>query len=164
MIKDVNIVFNVDEAAFSKSVKSNYSWLPRGLSWVLINSNWVGKTNVVFVLATNGYWMVVISNLSTDSERFWRYLLLLLHFIDLWIPKRAKDIQITLDNAPYHVSVKTKKAAEWLGLRLILLPPYSPSLAPTEWIFGATNKMLASKKKIKTINFSKQYGKTIIVN
>ena len=153
MIKDENIVFNVDEAAFSKSVKSNYSWLPRGLSWALINSNWVGKTNVVFGLATNGYWMTVISNLSTDSERFWRYLLLLQHFIDLWIPTRAKDIRITLDNASYHVSAKTKKAAEWLGLRLMLLPPYSPSLAPTEWVFGATKKMLASQKKNKNINF-----------
>ena len=62
---------------FSKSEKSNYSRLPRGLSWAIIGSNWVGKTNFVFGLATNKYWMIEISNLSTNSERFWRYLVLL---------------------------------------------------------------------------------------
>ena len=47
---------------------------------------------------------------------------------------------------------KKKKAAEWFGRRLILLPPYSPFLAPTEWVFWSTKKLLASQRKTKNAN------------
>ena len=43
------------------------------------------------------------------------------------------------------------------------MPPYSPSLAPTEWVFGSTKKLLASQIKTKCVNFSKHYGKMMIV-
>ena len=156
MIAERKVIFNIDEAAYSKSINCNYSWLPRGKSCAVINTNWIGKTNVVFGLATDGNWIAIISELSTNSIRFSRYLLLLQHFANLWMAVKTEDLRITLDNAPVHVSTQTKKAAEWLGTRLILLPPYSPSLTPTEWVFGSTKKSLASQRKTKCVNFSKQ--------
>ena len=163
MIAERKVIFNIDEATYSRSIKCNYSWLPRGKSCAVIITKWIGKTNVVFGLATDGNWIAIISDLSTISIRFSRYLLLLQHFSNLWMAVRTEDLRITLDNALVHVSAQTKKAAEWLGTRLILLPPYSPSLAPTEWVFGSTKKSLASQRKIKCVNFSKHYGKMMIV-
>ena len=68
----------------------------------------------------------------------------------------TENVMYTLDNVSIHVSLKTKKEAEMLEMKLLLLPPYSPSLAPNEWVFGVSKRRLASKKKMKIINFSKK--------
>ena len=72
--------------------------------------------------------------------------------------------QIYLDNAPVHVSMKVKKAEEVLDMRLLLLPPYSPSLAPIEWVFGMSKKKLAHQNQTKSINYSKRSGKMMIID
>ena len=77
---------------------------------------------------------------------------------------RSEDVSYTLDNAPIHVSRRTKRAAEELGMKLLLLPAYSPSLAPVEWVFGMSKKILANQKQIKVINFNKSYGRNLIIN
>ena len=163
MISNKKVIINIDEATYSNSIKCNYSWLPRGQSNAIINMNCSGKTNVIFGLSTDGNWMATFSNLSTDSFRFWRYLLLLKNFVELWMKVATPNVNYTLDNSPIHVSWKTKKAAEYLEMKLFLLPPYSPSLAPTEWVFGISKKILANQRKVKVINFSKEYGKMMIV-
>ena len=158
-IDNKKLIFNIDESTFSRSIKCNYSWLPRGKSNAIINSNRTGSANVIFCLSTEGNWFSLIRDKTTDSSKFWRYLLFLKEFINLWMKVDTRDVIYTLDNAPVHVSLKTKKAAEQLDMKLLLLPPYSPSLAPTEWVFGASKRKLASRKKMKIISFSKSSGK-----
>ena len=126
--------------------------------------NCSGKSNVIFLLSTDGNWMATFSNFSTDSSWFWRYLLLFKNFVELWMKVATPYVNYTLDNSPIHVSWKTKKVAEYLKMKLFLLPPYSPSLASTEWVFGISKKILANQRKVKVINFSKEYGKMIIVD
>ena len=162
-IAEKKIIFNVDESTYSRSIKCNYSWLPLGESSAIINSNWTGKANVIFGLSTDGNWLAVISDKTTNSVKFWRYLLLLRKFVTIWMKVDSENVVYTLDNAPIHVSLKTKKAAEQLETKLFLLPPYSPSLAPTEWVFGVSKKRLSSQKKMRSINFSKQRGKIEII-
>ena len=157
------LVFNIDESTYSRSIKCNYSWLPRGESSAIINSNRTGKAYVIFRLSTDGNWLAVISDKTTDSEVFWRYLLLLNKFVAIWMKAETNDVVYTLDNARYHVSSKTKKAAEQLEMKLMLLPPYSPSLAPTELIFGVSKRKLASQRKLKVFNFNKSSGKMEII-
>ena len=135
-IAEKKIIFNVDESTYSRSIKCNYSWLPFRESSVIINSNWTGKANIIFGLSTDGNWLAVISDKTTNSVNFWRYLLLLRKFVTIWMKIDSENVVYTLDNAPIHVSLKTKKEAEQLKTKLFLLPPYSPSLAPTEWVFG----------------------------
>ena len=152
-IDNKKLIFNIDESTFSRSIKCNYSWLPCGKSNAIVNSNRTGRANVTFCLSTDGNWFSLISDKTTDFLKFWRYLLFLKEFINLWMKVDTRDVIYTLYNAPVHVSLKTKKFAEQLDMKLLLLSPYSPSLAPTECVFGA------SKKKMKIINFSKSSGK-----
>ena len=46
---------------------------------------------------------------------------------------------------------------------LTLLPPYSPMLTSSEWVFGMAKRMIVAQKVHRAINFSRQYGKKIIV-
>ena len=115
--------------------------------------------NIIFGLATDGNWMAILSDSTNDSIKFWKYLLILKSFIDNWMDVKCENVRFTMDNAPIHVSSKTKKAAEELGMKWLLLPAYSPSLAHAEWVFGMSKKILVSQNKTKAINFSKNYGK-----
>ena len=40
-----------------------------------------------------------------------------------------------LDNAPTHWALKTREYLESLKIRVMYLPPYSPTLAPIELLF-----------------------------
>ena len=42
------ILFNFDEATYSKSVNHNYAWLPKGKDNPIINLNSSGEANVIF--------------------------------------------------------------------------------------------------------------------
>ena len=164
LISDDKILFNGDEATYSTSVKCNYTWFPKGQSNPIINSNSSGKTKVVFGLATDANWVAIFSNLTMDSIKFWRFLFILKKFVELWMGERFEDVRYTLNNAPVHVSMKVKKAAEVLDMRLLLLPPYSPSLALVEWVFGMSKKILAHQNQTKSINYSKRSGKMMIID
>ena len=164
LISGDKILFNVDEATYSRSVKCNYACLQKGHSNPIINSNSSKKTNVVFGLATDGNRVAIFSNLTMDSIKFWRFSFILKKFVELWMGARFEDVRYTLDNAPVHVSMKVKKAEEVLDMRLLLLPPYSPSLAPIKWVFGMSKKKLVHQNQTKSINYSKRSGKMMIID
>jgi [histone H3]-lysine36 N-dimethyltransferase SETMAR len=51
------------------------------------------------------------------------------------------------DNAPCHKSIKTTAKWHELGYELLFHPPYSPDLAPSDFIlFADLKRMLAGKK------------------
>ena len=54
-----------------------------------------------------------------------------------------------MDNASIHSSKKTSRAIAELGLRIELLPPYSPNLAPVELVFGITKNLIAKDSYLK---------------
>ena len=41
-----DLIINLDESNYNRSVKSNYSWLPIGESSSIINTNWTGRTTI----------------------------------------------------------------------------------------------------------------------
>ena len=51
-----------------------------------------------------------------------------------------KNLNVILDNCPYHKSKKAIEYLKTLKLKLYFLPPYSPSLAPIELMFGWIKK------------------------
>ena len=103
--------------------------------------------------------MWIICTGTTNSKKFWIFLMLLKKFIEIWTPIKAENVILTMDNAVIHHSKITLKAVTALELKILLLPPYSPSLAPVEWVFGICKKKLAATQKWKLINFGKRYGK-----
>ena len=145
LISENKVIFNIDEATYNNSVKCNYAWLPKGESSPIINTNIAGKMNIIFGLATDGNWMAILSDSTNDSIKFWKYLLILKSFIDYWMDVKCENVRFTMDNAPIHVSSKTKKAAEELGMKWLLLPAYSPLLAPAGWVFNEQEDTRLSK-------------------
>ena len=155
-------IINVDEASFSKSVQQKYSWIPRGIGSAIINQNWVGSAIVIFGLWIDGNWMCCVYNNTTTARRFSQFLMILQKFWTIVIGIDPKALKVTLDNAAVHLAHKTKSVAVHLDLIIYSLPQYSPSLAPTEWVFGIMKKKISHRKPKTIINFTKNYGKNII--
>jgi transposase len=59
-------------------------------------------------------------------------------------------IIVVLDNYVSHKSAKVRAAAKALGIHLVHLPPYSPDLNPTEYIWKSLRRVL-SKRFIKNL-------------
>ncbi len=57
-----------------------------------------------------------------------------------------KDIVIILDNAKYNHANYTTKFAEWYGIELFFLPPYSPNLNLIERLWKFSKKKLVHNK------------------
>ena len=156
-------LINVDEASYSKSVKTAYSWLPCGKSNPIVNMRFQGSANVIFAFWVDGEWMWLISSETTTAIKFVRFMILLQKFIELVIWVDPTSIRVWLDNAPLHLSRKVKRAAHSLNLPLHFLPPYSPCLAPVEWVFGMSKRILSKGEWRSAINFSKIWGKKRIL-
>ena len=118
---------------------------------------------VIFALWSHRKWLWIISNNSTNSNRFARFLLILQKFIILCLGEDLNKVTITLDNDPIHLLNKTRRASKFLDLHLGLLPPYSPAFAPTEWVFGVNKKMIWTLKEHKWVNFSKPSGEKVLI-
>ena len=90
------------------------------------------------------------------------FLIILQKFWTIVIGIDPKTLKVTLDNAAVHLTHKTKNVAVHFDLPIYSLPQYSPSLAPTEWMFGIMKKKISHRKPKTIINFAKNYGENII--
>ena len=111
-------LINVEEASYSRSVKTAYSWLPCGKSNPIVNSRFQGSANIIFALWVDGEWMWLISNETTTAIKFVRFMLLLRKFIEFVISVDPTTIRVWLDNAPLHSSRIVKRAAHNLEMPL----------------------------------------------
>ena len=155
-----NIVYiNIDESSFTNSTKTDYSWLPKGKSNPIVNIWGTGRAVMLFALMSTGDWIWYISNRTTDSEQFWKFILLVQKFVELWTHVAINQTRILLDNASIHLSEFTKRMTKKLGLRMMFLPQYSPRLAPVELVFGMLKRIISTERKHKTIRFGSIDGK-----
>ena len=67
----------------------------------------------------------------------------------------AKAIVIVLDNYSSHHAVKVKEQAQELGIYLVHLPPYSPDLNPSEYIWKSIKRIL-SRRLVHTVDEMKE--------
>ena len=148
------IFINVDESSFTKSVRSDYSWLPVGENHPIINTWGTGRAIVLFALVSNGEWLWFVSKNKTDSKMFWNFLKLLSNYVESWIGFLFSDSELLLDNASVHTSAMTRQFIEKLGIRMRFLPQYSPKLAPVEIVFGMLKSKLKAKKGQQIIKYS----------
>ena len=70
---------------------------------------------------------------------------------------------VTMDDASIHSSKKTSRAIAELGLRVELLPRYSPNLASVELVFGITKNLIAKDSYLKEWNFSQSSGRNSVI-
>ena len=46
-LKENEILINIDESSYNRSVKLDYNWLTRRISSSIINTRWVGRTLII---------------------------------------------------------------------------------------------------------------------
>ena len=157
------LLANIDGVWYTKSVRTNYLWLPIGKNVNIINSNWWGRAVMIFAIFLNDEWVAAISNQTTNSIKFWRFLVILEYFIKLWLYQLIENTRVTMDNAVIHWCKKSEATIERLKLKFQLLPPYSPNLAPAELVFTTSKRILGLKMGSTAIDFGKNRGKFSII-
>ena len=90
--------------AFSRDLKQNYSWLPKGSTSQVINLNISGTWSIIAGIWLDGQflWMLVYS--TVDSEIFQKYMSILKYAISKRDKLKNLQLTITLDNATVHNS------------------------------------------------------------
>ena len=71
------IIINLDESSFYRSVKRQFSWLPVGRSYPIINDKLKGRASLILATWNTGEWISMVVLDTIDSEKFWFFLELL---------------------------------------------------------------------------------------
>ena len=74
------------------------------------------------------------------ADEFCQFLFLLAKFAEYSLQLKQEKITISMDNALINLAEKTRRTADLFNLRVDWLPPYSPNLAPVEWVFGMSKR------------------------
>ena len=163
-IRDGNLIINIDESSFSRSVKSNYFWLPINKSSGIVNVDAQGRTTMIWGLLSSGdrIWLMVDD--TVNSQDFWVFLYILKIFLDSNYQNLWAKITLLLDNASIHLTNEVKRVATKYGIRILGLPPYWLHLAPVEFVFGLVKGSIKNSSKNQGIDFSRSSGKRAIIN
>ena len=157
------IIINVDECRFDRTLKQAYSWFPNEKSWVVINTVNKGKANLILGTISNGDWIAIIHSETWDSIKFCLFLKLL---NKLWAKYRLHtnwSPTVLMDNVSIHVSRFTKRVCSTLNMNWRFTPPYWPEVVPVEQIFKIVKSKLTSSNYENGIDFGKVSGKKLIL-
>ena len=70
-------IINVDGSIFSRSVRNNYSWLPKDKSFPILNTLWKESSDILLALSIDGAWFWMILNENNTHFIFWVFLFFL---------------------------------------------------------------------------------------
>ena len=111
-----------------------YSWLPRGRSYSIINNIFIGKANLILGTMNNSDWIAMIHSETGDSLKFWLFLKVL---EKVWLTRR-REISLNLTILVDNVTIHTSK----------LLNPYVKV-----WIFYYDLHLLIDQKSLQSSKF-----------
>ena len=163
IILSKEIIINVDECSFDRTLKQAYSWFPRGKSWAVINAVYQGKANLILATISNGDWFAIVHAKTWDSIKFCLFLKLL---NILWAEYRLQANRlptVLMDNASIHTSKFSKEICSTLNMNWRFTPPYWSEVAPVEQIFKIVKSKLTSSNYENGANFVKTSGKKLIL-
>ena len=163
-LRENEILINIDESSYKRSVKLDYSWFPRGISSPIVNTRWIGRTSIIFALMSEGNWLCMNVDGTTKSSDYWLFLMILCNYVKYCIPQNQTPIKLVVDNASIHLSQQSKRAATFLNFEIHSLPPYSPNLSLVEMVFGMSKRSIAGTLRHTKINFSESTGRKEIIN
>ena len=89
MLLSKELIIIVDESSWYRSLKMEYSWLPRGRSYSIINNIFTGKANLILGTMNNGDWIAMIHSETGDKLKFWLFLKVL---EKVWLIQRREII------------------------------------------------------------------------
>ena len=142
------------EHHFSRLLKCNYSWLPKGFTSFIINLNARGTCRMVAALCSDGEFLLQTVRSTINLKKFQIFIWIENFFFNS-IKDRIENIIINLGNASIHTSNKKKKLLYVLKLKASYSPPYSPKLAPVELFFNIIKSKIRSNFSNQIIDFQK---------
>ena len=161
LINHNTLVINIDETSFNRHIKNSYSWSRKGVPTEAKNSPFTGSINCLMAILSSGQWLLLLTNKTSNSEKF----VLFLNKLNSWISANEgfgyKDILITLDNWSIHKSKEVTQILKELNFNVIYLPAYTPQFAPIEMWFskvkGNLRQIWATKIVSLTLKLSYNY-------
>ena len=153
-----SLLINIDEVHFSRTTKSNYSWLDRGVSCYRRNISFVGSLSLIWAITSQGGWFATNLTQRNNSDTFVDFI----SKMDTWIEEELKvsknNIIILLDNCSIHKSKKSIEKLNSLGWKTIFIAPYSPEWVPIELFFNTMKWKLKRHCKNQIVHLSKEEG------
>ena len=156
------IIINWDESSFDRSVKRQFSWLPKGRTYQLLMTKLKERASLILATWNTGERIGMVVLGTVDSDKFWLFMGLLKTLTDSLNGSIEKSQIIIFDNARTHSSIKTINTIKDLSLPVKFLAPYCPEAASIERIFGKIKSMLRVLVWTQNIDFSKRNGVEII--
>ena len=149
---------------FNRSLRSNYSWLPKGINSQIVNLNVKGTWSIISAIWSNGEYFIQIVKSTINQEIFQEFIWMVYYCLKTILKNELENAVFILDNATIHSSLKTQKLFTLLKLNIDYLPPYSPKLAAIELLFNIIKNKIRSKYSDIAIDFWEESGRDWIYN
>ena len=161
-ISSFKLIINIDGWILTKAIKQSYSWLDKGKSWKLFNSQYTGSMSLLSAISSNGSSFTAAYSSTVDSSIFLWFIKSLLEYYSKRIIRDCCEVLLLMDNCPYQTSNSTIDQLKKWRINVLYLPPYWPELAPVELMFRSLKSKLKSIRERKCIKYWSQEGIELI--
>ena len=162
IIEGIDLIVNIDEASFSRSLKRNRSWLKRGVEDVITNIKYSGSLSLISAITSSGSSFHATVSGWINSSLFMKFMVELTNFLKRHHGDELEKVLILLDNAPSHRAKTIKDYFKASETSVIFLPPYSPELAPVEKYFSILKNLVSKDKCQNTMSWKTEKGIDLI--
>jgi transposase len=132
-------IFFADESRVRADGHRGTTWAPIGLTPVIADSGDRFGVNMISAVSAKGQMFFDCFEGMMESQRF-------IDFLKNLRKSAGTPLVVVVDGGSYHKSKAVKEflkdEGESLGIRLILLPPYSPELNPDEQVWNQAKQRL----------------------
>jgi transposase len=132
-------IFFCDESRVRVDGHRGTTWAPIGETPVVLDSGDRFGVNMISAVSAQGQMFFECFEEKMDSQRF-------IEFLRKLRKCAGKPIAVVVDGGSYHKSKAVndfiKEDGEKLGIKLVLLPPYSPELNPDEQVWNQAKNIL----------------------
>lgn len=148
--RENTVLLFFDPCHLQHNVVNARMWQPKGKNGTIQVKTNSGRKRINILGALN---LNNITTITTLTEKKCNKETVTEFFAKIRENYQKKEIVIILDNAPYNHAKYTTTFAEWYGIELFFLPPYSPNLNLIERLWKFTKKKLVHNtyhEKFKT--------------
>lgn len=141
--KDGATIYFGDEASVRSDTHSGTSWAPTDETPVIETTGARFSINMVSAVSAKGLLRFMTFQGRMNGDRF-------IEFLKRLTYRATAPIFLILNGHPVHKSKRVKDyvASTNGGLRLFILPPYSPHLNPDEWVWNWLKRHKIGKARV----------------
>jgi transposase len=148
------MIFFADESRVRADGHSGTTWAPIGETPVIADSGDRFGINMISAVSAQGQMYFECFEAKMESQRF-------LEFLKNLRKSAGKPTLVIVDGGSYHKSKAVKEFLKGeglnLGIKVILLPPYSPELNPDEQVWNQAKRRIGKM----SINTKKALGEVV---